>query len=279
MATRAPWMQPASRPALPRTPAIMNTAAPDAPVAKKRHPNRRDLPAAWRAVRTLLRDPNDTAQVFVIMQSLNGPSAPLNFDRLMRTEGGPRQAYRRVELAERFSDATYVARFAPGTVGAAYRAFLEKTGYSAAGLAEVSNPEGNPLVEHPHAWMARRIRDGHDIWHVLTGYQADEPLGEAALVAFSYAQTKGLGWAFIAVAAALQSLRVTRGTAFARAVLEGWQRGRRAGWLLGEDYEALLNEPLEVARGRLDIGAAPAYGRAQAVVAALEEKTGGTAAA
>lgn len=258
----------------------MNAAATPTPAepGSKPHPYRRDLPAAFRAVRTLLRDPNDTAQVFVIMQSLNGPSAPINFDRLMRTEGGPRQVYRRVELAERFSDPAYIAGFAPGTVGAAYRAFLERTGYTAAGLAEVSNPEGRPLVEHPHAWMARRIRDVHDIWHVLTGYQADEPLGEAALVAFSYAQTKGLGWAFIAAAAALKSLRVTRGTTYARAVLEGWRRGRRAGWLLGEDYEVLLNEPLDAARARLGIGTAPGYAKAQAMVAALDA-AGGTAAA
>ena len=39
----------------------------------------------------------------------------------------------------------------------------------------------------------------------MTGYRADESLGEAALVAFSYAQTGGLGWAFIAVAAALRA--------------------------------------------------------------------------
>lgn len=244
----------------------------------KPHPYQRDLPAALRAVRALLRDPNDTAQVFVIMQSLNGPSAPINFDRLMRAEGGPRLAYRRVELAERLSDRAFIAGFAPGTVGAAYRAFLEQTGYSAAGLAEVSNPEARPLVEHPHAWMARRIRDVHDIWHVLTGYQADQPLGEAALVAFSYAQTQGLGWAFIASAAALKSLRVSRRTAFARAVIEGWRRGRRAGWLLGEDYEALLHEPLEAARVRLNIGAAPAYAKARDMLAGLEG-TGGAAAA
>ena len=76
----------------------------------KPHPYKRDLPAALRAVRALLRDPNDTAQVFVIMQSLNGPSAPINFDRLMRAEGGPRQAYRRVELAERLSDPAFICR-------------------------------------------------------------------------------------------------------------------------------------------------------------------------
>ena len=64
----------------------------------------------------------------------------------------------------------------------------------------------------------------------------------------------GRGWAFIAIAASLKSLRVTGSLAFARAVLEGYRLGRRAGWLLGEDYEELLHEPIDAARARLGIG-------------------------
>jgi ubiquinone biosynthesis protein COQ4 len=224
---------------------------------------KRDFPTALRAVRKLLADGNDTTQVFVIMRALNGGVAKKNYTRLLGTPAGARLAYRRVELAERFSDPAFVASFAPGTVGAAYRSFLESTGYSAAGLAEISNLNGEPLVEHPYAWFGRRMRDIHDIWHVLTGYKADDTLGEAALVAFSYAQSNGLGWAFIALAASLKSLRMTRSTVFARAVIEGWRAGRKALWLPGEDYEALLHEPLEAARARLRIGEPVAYLAAQ----------------
>ena len=84
----------------------------------------------------------------------------------------------------------------------------------------VSNP--------PSIGASRRTRDLHDLWHVLTGYKADESLGEASLVAFSYAQAGGLGWAFIAVSVALKSLRVTGDTAFLRAVWEGYRNGRKA---------------------------------------------------
>lgn len=225
----------------------------------KSNPYQRNVPAALRAIRKLLRDPNDTAQVFAIMKSLNGPAAPANFDRLMCSEAGAREVYRRVELTELFSDPTFVASFKARTVGAAYRDFLEQTGYSAAGLAAVSNPEGRALVEHPHAWMARRTRDVHDIWHLLTGYQADHPLGEAALVAFSFAQAGGWGWALISVASSLSSLRSSGSTAFAHAVIEGYRRGRQAAWLLGEDYEALMHEPLDAARERLRIAPAEVY--------------------
>src|SRR3546814_3863076 len=108
----------------------------------------------------------------------------------------PIAAYERVELAQRFTDKAWIAQFAPGTVGAAYREFLETTGYSADGLAEVSKIIREDELAHPYAWFGRRTRDVHDIWHVMTGYKADESLGEACLVAFSYAQVGGLGWAW-----------------------------------------------------------------------------------
>ncbi len=229
-------------------------------------PPRRNLPVAARALAKLLANSDDTEQVFVIMRNLNGDQGETHWRRLLATPDGPRLAYRQAELAERLSDPAFIASFASGTMGAAYRAFLEQTGYSAAGLAEISNLDKVPLIEHPYAWFGRRTRDVHDIWHVLTGYKADETLGEAALVAFSYAQTGGLGWAFISAGAALKSLKVTGNTLFARAVWEGYRHGRRAQWLMGEDYEQLLHEPLDAARRRLGIAEPVAYKQAQAAL-------------
>jgi ubiquinone biosynthesis protein COQ4 len=227
---------------------------------------RRDWRTAFDAIRKLLANGDDTMQVFRIMRALNVGNAPMNYARLIATTQGGRLASEQVELAQRFSDPAFVAQFAPDTVGAAYRHFLETTGYSADGLVAVSKVISEDQVQHPYAWFGRRVRDTHDIWHVLTGYQADESLGEACLVAFSYAQVGGLGWAFIAAAAALKSLKVTGNTLFARAVWEGYRHGRRAAWLSGEDYEALLAEPIEAARARLGIATPMAYLKAQRVL-------------
>ncbi|WP_308814927.1 Coq4 family protein [Sphingomonas sp. GV3] len=225
---------------------------------------RRQWRVAFGALRTLLANGDDTTQVFRIMRALNVGDTAAAYGRLIASADGGRMAVRQVELARRFSDRDWVAGFKPGTVGAAYRDFLETTGYSADGLVEVSRAEPSDVdVEHPYAWMGRRTRDVHDIWHVLTGYKADETMGEACLVAFSYAQTRGLGWAFIAGGAALKSLRVTGNRLFAKAVIEGYRNGKRAAWLLGEDYEALMDEPLDAARDRLRIAEPAAYKRAQ----------------
>jgi len=213
--------------------------------------------AALKAVRKLLNDKEDTGQVFEIMRALNGTSTADGYRRLLTTVQGGRIAYERKELAPKLMDDAWLDSFAPGTVGAAYREFVRSENLSAEGLAEVSREGGREgEIAHPIAWFGRRTRDVHDIWHILSGYHRDA-LGEACLVAFSYAQTKGLGWALIGVAAALRARDGKH--PYAKAIWQGYTRGKAAAWLLGEDYEALLNEPLEAARRRLNITPATLY--------------------
>jgi ubiquinone biosynthesis protein COQ4 len=231
--------------------------------------NGKDWPGAFRAMRALLADPNDTAQVFRVMAALNSGTSAKNYHRLLQTPEGGRIAFRRLELVERLTDRAFLAKFPPGTVGAAYRAFLERTGFSADGLAAVSSEvERDRDMEHPYAWFGRRERDLHDIWHVLTGYKADDPLGELCLVAFSFAQSRGLGWGFIALSGALKSLTEANGRSVARAVWEGYRHGRTASWLHQEDIEKLFAEPLDAARARLNIAQPVAYEQAQRKVGA-----------
>jgi ubiquinone biosynthesis protein COQ4 len=228
---------------------------------------KRDWRGAFHAMRKLLADPDDTVQVFKIMAALNAGTSAKNYRRLISTQEGGRIAYARVELVTKLTDSAWLAQFAPGTVGAAYRTFLEKTGFSANGLETVSKEvHVGRDEEHPYAWFGRRERDIHDIWHVLTGYRANDPLGELCLVAFTYAQTKGLGWGFIALSGALKSLTEQHGGAIRRAIREGYRHGHAAHWLHNEDIEALFAEPLDAARSRLNIARPELYKRAQQAI-------------
>ena len=228
----------------------MRSAAP-APDAISSRPTR-NWGAALKALRRLLSDKEDTGQVCEIMRALNGDANSRSYSRLLATQDGGRLAYEHVELAPLLMDDAWLNSFAPGTVGAAYRTFIRSENLSAEGLAEISRQRA-PRVEeaHPHAWFGRRTRDAHDIWHILSGYHRDG-LGEACLVAFSYAQTRALGWALIAVGAGVRALR-EGSPAAVRAIWQGYRRGRAARWLQGEDYVRLLSEPLDAARRRLHI--------------------------
>jgi ubiquinone biosynthesis protein COQ4 len=221
---------------------------------------KRDWGRALRALGLLFADREDTTQVFEIMRALNGGATPKGYLRLLRAPDGGRIAYERVELAERLMDRAWLDAFAPGTVGAAYADFTARENLSAAGLADESRKglsTGQIDQAHPFAWYGRRIRDIHDIWHILTGYGRDA-VGELCLVAFSYSQNRSLGWALIAWGGFFRA-RGRAGRPYRKAVLEGFRRGRACAWLPGEDYERLLAEPLEAARRRLGLTPPTAY--------------------
>ena len=232
------------------------TAAPRAaaPTAQ-----RRGWLAALGALRRLLADKEDTGQVFEIFRALNGKANQRNYARLISTPEGGRIAYDHVELAPLLMDDAWLDSFAEGSVGAAYRRFVRSESISAEGLAEVSRQgQGAGALEqkHPLAWFGRRNRDSHDIWHVLSGYGRDG-LGEACLVAFSYAQTRATGWLVIALGACLRPR--TNRAAVIRAIWQGYRCGKACAWLPGEDYVTLMSEPLEAVRARLGLTPPTAY--------------------
>lgn len=220
----------------------------------------RDWPAAVEALRRLTANKEDTSQVYAVMHALNGKAYEIGYIRLLDTPGGGRIAYERVELAEKLNDPAFSAKFPDGSVGAAWRKFLDTEHLSVQGLVDESH-KGVPPQElderHPYMWFFRRYRDIHDILHVLTGYGRDW-LGELCLLAFSYQESRDLGRAVMAWGGILRARGP--GAAQARkALFEARRRGNRAVWLPGEDFERLLFEPLDAARKRLRLSPPLAY--------------------
>jgi ubiquinone biosynthesis protein COQ4 len=230
------------------------------PTAAQANRLRSDWPRALRALQRLFKNKEDTAEVFEIMFALNGRAYAADFARLLATAEGGRIAYERVEFADRLLDSAWVESFPPGSVGAAYREFQNTQHLSVQGLIDESH-KGVPAAEldqrHPYTWWFRRIRDLHDIWHVLTGYDRDA-LGEMCLAAFSYREVRGAGWALIVTGGFLRCHGPAAGKA-RLAMLEARARANRAAWLPGEDYERMMFEPLETARARLRLSPPRAY--------------------
>jgi ubiquinone biosynthesis protein COQ4 len=221
---------------------------------------RRNWPEAFRAVRGLIADHDDTSQVFRIERALAGKIYARDYARLLATPQGGRLAYERVELAERLMDEAWYATFPPGSVGAAYLDFLRTEHLSMQGLLDESHkaiPPAELDARHPYVWMYRRIRDIHDILHILTGY-GREPLGELCLLQFTFQETHELARGVLVMGGFLRA-RGPWASRARKAILEARRRSRRAAWILGEDPEHLLFEPLEGARQRLGLTPPMAY--------------------
>jgi len=222
-----------------------------APARKRVQPLR-----ALRAIRALIRNPDDTPKVFEIIDALSGNAGELTFQRFRATQSGRQILAEKRRLLDVLDDRQRLMALPHGTLGRTYAEFVEREQITGQGLADASQAGRRVELDPERQLFFERLRDMHDLWHVVSGYGRDL-LGEAALLAFSYAQTRNRGVGFIVAVAWLRA----RGEAAAgRPMMAvGFRRGRRARWLPAEDWEALLEEPLSAVRQKLGLGDPPAY--------------------
>ena len=233
----------------------------------RRHPI-----AAYRAMRALLRDREDTRQVFLLIDALRGKTTLRQLARFRKTEFGRVALAERRRLFDPLEDWETLRTLPADTLGRAYYEFMASENLSAAGLAKVSTI---PQLSDDSIWFRERNREMHDLLHVVTGYGRD-PLGEACLVAFSYAQTGQWGFAIIAIFAGRRISRAQPDQPIWRAIWEGYRRGRSAGWLIGADWETLLRHPVTATREQYVVTPARYYPK---VIAAIRQGGAATAGA
>lgn len=210
---------------------------------------------ALRAIRALLRDPDDTAKVFDVIDALSGRSGERVFARFRKSPTGARLLAERPDLVSTLNDRERLLAMPAGTLGRVYGEFVSREQISADGLVAASVRERDPAIPEERYWFGGRLRDMHDLWHVVTGYNRDL-LGESALLAFSYAQTGNRGVGLIVLVAYLKAGPLPHGRAMIR---DGYRRGKSAAWLPEQDWEALLAKPLAEVRRELRVGPAPNY--------------------
>jgi ubiquinone biosynthesis protein COQ4 len=224
-----------------------------------RPPDRMRPLEAVRALRALIANPDDTSQVFHVIRALAGRNAERTLARVKADPVGRRILAERRRLLPILSDRARLRAMPEGSLGRTYAAFMDAEAISADGLVDASKapaPAPNRLGPDGEL-LGERLRDMHDLWHVVTGYGRDL-IGEASLLAFSYAQTRNRG---IGAIVAVGLWRLWRGGAREAAALVrgGFWRGRRAAFLPAADWEALLEQPLDEVRRVLRVGPPPVY--------------------
>lgn len=210
---------------------------------------RLDPKRALRAVHALTKNPDDTAQVFTIIEALS-LRAPARLMRSFRTAASGRKLLaERPNIVTLLGDRAALRRLPEGSLGRAYLEFVESEGITADGLVAASRAgtrEGDRGTDLD--WVEDRLRDTHDLWHTVTGYHGDL-VGEAALLAFNLPQTKNPAIALITL---VGIVRLRRAGA-TRTILGGLRRGFRAAWLPAIEWESLLALPLSEVRARLGV--------------------------
>lgn len=230
---------------------------PDRPVPKFR-PFK-----AMHHFRKLIADKEDTEQVFHIFQCLPRLALVDEIRAFVYSDAGKALRISEPYLPDLLDDHARLRAMPRGSVAHAYVDFMEREGLSAAGLVEEFDrfqrgQRYGDLIE----WYVNRLRDTHDLLHVLTGYGRDA-LGEQCVLAFTYGQNPAPGNIFIAYMGGLNMKRTIRSDApLFKAINEARGLGRGCPRIAEQSIEALLAEPLVAARQRLNINTPRFYGMA-----------------
>ena len=216
---------------------------------------------AWRHFRKLVEDKEDTAQVFHITEALKGRKSHQQAWAFIGSPEGQRHLAEETDIPAMLDRHADWADCGPNTVAAHYIAFMQSEGLSAAGLVAESDkfkPRDQRLADLTE-WYFDRVRDTHDLFHILSGYGRDA-LGEASLLGFTYEQNYNRGILFIAYAAAHQIKKVsgTRAPIFG-AIAEGRRLGRAAAKLVHMDVAAVMRMDIGEARATLGVGRPEIY--------------------
>lgn len=223
---------------------------------------------ALRHFGKLAADKEDTEQVFHIIEALRGRKSVRQMEEFIATEEAQELIARGEELPALLDDHARWADCAPNSLAQTYIRFMQREGLTAAGLVAESYKFKPRSERFPdlYEWYVERLRDTHDLFHVLTGYGRD-PLGEVCLLGFSYEQNHSPGVLFIAYMGARQ-LRKETGIdkQVFEALREGRRLGREAAKLAHADLSALLPEDIDAVRAKLNVGRPEAYRSALATM-------------
>jgi len=210
-------------------------------------------------MRRLIADPEqDQTMAFEVIGALAGRDSERLFERFAAHPDGRALLAERPSLLATLSDRASLRAMPEGSLGRVYAAFMDAGRLDAQELVESarkSEAARRPeiLADPDREWFADRLRDMHDLWHVLTGYGTDEA-GEAANLAFSYAQTplRGIALILFGIVISRPPDGHTR-LGWWHYLYRAWRRGRRAVWLPAIRYARLLQRPLEIVRQSLRI--------------------------
>lgn len=229
-------------------------------VIKEMIENRYQPLVALDAIRKLIRNKEDTAQVFRLLVAMRGRSFVKNVRRFSATPLGQRVLRNKEDLINVLTNRAYLESLPVGSLGREFQTFMDNCGITPQGLGEAANEAGlndYDLTEDERRYE-QRIRVQHDLWHVVAGYGCDG-FGETCNVAFSYPHTKNIGFMVIAIAGAWNYRKAFPGEPIMKAMWQGLKRGRQAKWLPETDWEAMMPLPLVEVRRQLNIRELPTH--------------------
>lgn len=220
-------------------------------------PDVADLPPALRWARAvhalgkILANPEDTERVLEFSNLANAGRRDERMDLFFDHPVGAKLFAERRAIDSATVDLEAFAKLPAGTLGDAYAMFMTAHGITP------NIFDGSPEDVHDEraAYVVQRMRQTHDLWHVVTRCETD-PAGEVALQAFTFAQVRAPSSGILATLGTLRALPYSRQVL--RDAVRMYRLGRHAERFAVFPWEDHWATPLVEVRRLLGMPANPA---------------------
>ncbi|MBX3200672.1 MAG: hypothetical protein KF894_21220 [Labilithrix sp.] len=198
---------------------------------------------AFGALLVLARDHGRLDQVLVMTQAINAGTVARAVQRFSETDEGRRLFAERPRIDRAHVDFDALRRLPDGTLGREYTRFLDDNGISPDAFEELP-----AIGDERAALIMLRMRQTHDLWHVLTGY-APDVRGELLLQAFMYAQVRIPSALVLVAFGTLRWMKLER--SYFAALRRAYRRGLAASFLPTFRWEEHWETPVDELRRSL----------------------------
>lgn len=208
-----------------------------------------DLWLTLNATQIVLRDSNRTEQIHVVEETTGRGAFQRVLERLHSTDEGRELLRLRPELSERAIDYDALRRLPRHTLGSAYVHHLDDHGLSAELQASQTHHVSDPDI----AYLMRRFRQTHDVWHPLTTLGV-QPHEEVIIHAFSYGQLRlPVSAMVISLGGIKHGLLERRWKMLYKTLPAAYRSGAAAADLISVHWEKMWGDPIAEVRARYRI--------------------------
>lgn len=207
-----------------------------------------DLLTTLKGAVSLIKDPAATESVFDIEDGMRGIKATQLLVEYLKSKPEVSQMIEERYIAPK-PDLEALGKYPVGSLGYAFASYIQEHGFDADYYRKVK-------VQDDISYIFLRIRQTHDIWHIVTGISTDE-IGELSLKAFELAQTRRPMAAVIVTGGILRTLfkEPQELDNLLNQIAIGYRMGAKAKPFLAQKWEENWHKPLS--EWRLELGIEP----------------------
>jgi len=199
--------------------------------------------------------------VFRMFRPFQGPNFERLFKQVLKDPVGLRILDEGRSLLPVLSDLDRLRALPDGTLGREYQRFVEKENLDIVAFAEASlkSMSVEDYSDKRAFILAERMRDMHDLLHVISGYGTDF-IGEMASLEFQVSDPEFKNPMIAMVVKSARSMFEKRGMHDAvRIIDEAPKRGQNAAFFPAVEWETLLELPVDEVRKHLNVSPPPTY--------------------